>query len=241
MSPSRRPSRGRGQHAGLDAPTILRTAIDLADRDGLAALSMRRLGAELDVEAMAIYHHFPSKDALLDAIVGELVAQAAVSGQPTGDWQSQLRCYALSFFERLTEHPNLLPLVLTRPAMTGGSLQVMESLVGVLCDAGFAPERSLDIVYALARLVLIHAALDTGTDQSLAAGDPAGQLAGVSPDEFPVLAEAAHASLGRPATYRLEFAVDALIIGFAQGLRSPRKRPGRAAPPAGTSAASPRA
>jgi len=215
MSPSRSPSRSRGQHAGLDAATILRAAVDLADRDGLAALSMRRLGAELGVEAMAIYHHFASKDALLDAIVGELVARAATPGRAGDDWQTQLRRYALSFFGRLTEHPNLLPLVLTRPAMTGGSLQVMESLVGVLRDAGFAPARALDMVYALARLALIHAALDTGTDQGLAAGDPAGQLSGVSAEDYPVLAEAARASLGRPATYRLEFAVDAMITGFA--------------------------
>lgn len=212
------PSRSRGQHAGLDSATILRAAVELADRDGLAALSMRRLGAELGVEAMAIYHHFPSKDALLDALVGDLVAQAAEPGGASDDWQPQLRRYALAFFGRLTEHPNLVPLVLTRPAMTGGSLQIMESLVGVLTAAGFAPERALDMVYALARLALVHAVLDTGTDEALAtSADPAATTAGLPPlGDYPLLAEAAHASVGRPATYRLEFALDALIAGFAQ-------------------------
>lgn len=206
------PSRSRGQHAGLDPATILRAAVGLADRDGLSALSMRRLGAELGVEAMAIYHHFPNKDALLDAMVGELVAQAAEPGRPDDPWQLQLRRYALAFFERLTEHPNLVPVVLTRPAMTVGNLQVMESLIGVLCDAGFAPERGLDIVYALARVALIHAALDTGTDEALAAAEPSG----LALDDYPLLAAAARASMGRRATYRLEFAIDALISGFAQ-------------------------
>lgn len=211
------PSRSRGQHAGLDSATILRAAVGLADRDGLSALSMRRLGAELGVEAMAIYHHFPNKDALLDAMVGELVAQAAAPDQPADHWQLQLRRYALAFFERLTEHPNLVPLVLTRPAMTSGNLHIMESLVGVLCQAGFAPARALDMVYALARLALVHAALDTGTDEALAtADDPAGRMAGLGLNDYPLLAEAARASMGRPATYRLEFAVDALIAGFAQ-------------------------
>lgn len=210
------PSRSRGQHAGLDSATILRAAIELADRVGLAALSMRRLGAQLDVEAMALYHHFANKDALLDAMVGDLVTQAVEPGEPIGDWQVQLRRYALTFYERLTEHPTLVPLVLSRPAMTGGSLKIIESLVSVLHDAGFPPPRALDMVYALARVALVHAALDTGTDEALAAGDPAGRLAGLPLDDYPVLAEAARASFGRPATYRLEFAVDALIAGFAQ-------------------------
>lgn len=210
------PSRTRGQHAGLDAGAIVRAAVRLADRDGLAALSMRRLGAELDVEAMALYHHFPNKDALLDAIVGELVAEAITVRTPVEDWQAQLRRFALAFFAGLTEHPNLVPLLLTRPAMTTANLGVLESLVGSLCGAGFTPERALDMVYALGRLVLVHAALSTGTDEAMfLPGDPASRLTGLSPEEYPQLTSAVRAGAGRPPTYRLEFAVDALLAGFA--------------------------
>ncbi|WP_017534951.1 helix-turn-helix domain-containing protein [Nocardiopsis alba] len=56
--------RSRGQHAGLDARTIRRAAVRLVGREGLSALSMRGLGAELGAKAMALYHHLPSKEAL---------------------------------------------------------------------------------------------------------------------------------------------------------------------------------
>lgn len=211
------PSRSRGQHAGLDAAAILEAATELVDRDGLGSLSMRRLGAELGVEAMALYHHFPNKDALLDALVGNLVAEATLSRTPEG-WRDQLRRYGLAFFRTLTAHPNLVPLVLTRPVLTPSNLAIMETLVESLCEEGFAPERALDMVYAVGRLALAHAVLATGTDEALAAGgsDPALRLADVDPTSYPSLSAAAKASRGRPATYRLEFALDALVAGFAE-------------------------
>lgn len=208
--------RSRGQHAGLEPESILQAAIRLADRDGLAGLSMRRLGSELGVEAMAIYHHFPSKDALLDAMVGELVAEATTARTSAGDWQTQVRSYGLAFYEKLTTHPDLVPLVLARPAMTAGNLQILESLVGSLCESGFTPEYALDMVYAVGRLALVHAALSTGTDvSSFLPGDPTSRLAAVAADEYPLLTAAARASAGRPPTYRLEFALDAMLAGFA--------------------------
>jgi AcrR family transcriptional regulator len=210
------PSRSRGQHAGLDPTTILRTAIRLADREGLAKLSMRRLGTELGVEAMAIYHHFPSKDALLDAMVGELVVEATGGRASAGDWQSRVRDFGLGFYDKLTAHRELVPLVLTRPAMTSGNLQALEALIGMLCEAGFSPETALDIVYAVGRLALVHAALSTGTDAGTApAGDPTSRLVGASAEDYPLLIAAARASVGRPPTYRLEFALDAMLAGFA--------------------------
>ncbi|MER6971950.1 TetR/AcrR family transcriptional regulator [Nocardioides sp. NPDC000445] len=212
-----RPTRGRGQHAGLSTHAILRSAIRLADREGLGALSMRRLGTELGVEAMALYHHFPSKDALLDAVVGELVTEATAAQPPGDDWQAALRGYGLAFHASLTAHPQLVPLVLTRPAVTSGNLRVVESLVGSISAAGFAPERALDMVYAVGRLAFVHAALSTGTDEAtFVRGDPTDRLGAISPEDYPHLAAAAQASIGRPLTYRLEFALDALIAGFAQ-------------------------
>lgn len=212
-----RQSRGRGQHAGLTSRAIVKSAIRLADREGLGALSMRRLGTELGVEAMALYHHFPNKDALLDAVVGEIVAEATAADPQDGDWRAALRGYGLAFFASLTAHPHLVPLILSRPAVTSGNLAVVEKLVASICEAGFAPEQALDMVYAVGRLTLVHAALSTGTDEStFLRGDPTDRLGAVPADAYPHLAAAAQASIGRPLTYRLEFALDALVAGFGQ-------------------------
>jgi len=70
------PKRTRADRAGLSREQVLDAALDLVDRDGVGALSMRRLGAELGVEAMTLYHYLPNKDALLDGIVERVMAQA---------------------------------------------------------------------------------------------------------------------------------------------------------------------
>ena len=64
---SRAPRR-RGRPPKLSVPAIVAAAIELLDREGPDALTMRRLGAELGVEAMSLYRHVPSRDALLDAL-----------------------------------------------------------------------------------------------------------------------------------------------------------------------------
>lgn len=211
-------NRGRGQRAGLDARAIRRVAVRLADRDGLAALSMRRLGAELGVEAMALYHHFPNKDALLDGIVEELACQAPAPRFDGTDWRDDLRRYARAHVDTLAAHPNLVPLVLNRPANTAGNLCLMETLLESLGKAGFEPGRALDMVYALNALILVHGALRAGAGDAPAPHGEPGQtsrLADLSAEMYPLLAEAARASAGRAPTARFEFAVEALLAGFA--------------------------
>jgi len=79
----------------LNRPAILAAATRLIERDGLAALSMRRLGGELDVQAMALYHHLPNRDSLIDGVVDlaidELYADPEVLLTPDGGWQDYLR------------------------------------------------------------------------------------------------------------------------------------------------------
>ncbi|MFE9401222.1 TetR/AcrR family transcriptional regulator C-terminal domain-containing protein [Streptomyces sp. NPDC006530] len=69
--------------AGLSRERVLDAALDLVDREGVASLTMRKLGAELGVEAMTLYHHVGNKGKLLDALVGRVVRRAAL-GLPGG-------------------------------------------------------------------------------------------------------------------------------------------------------------
>src|SRR6202012_3770970 len=85
--------RTRADRAGLSREQVLDAALDLVDRDGASALSMRRLGAELGVEAMTLYHYLPSKDALLDGIVERVMGQAETR-LADGPWDRALTAYA---------------------------------------------------------------------------------------------------------------------------------------------------
>ena len=69
----------KGRGTSLTRQRIVTAALEIVDREGLAALSMRRLGSELGVDPMAAYYHIPNKDALLDAIVEAVMAEIDLS------------------------------------------------------------------------------------------------------------------------------------------------------------------
>jgi len=81
----------------LSRERIAAAAMALVDREGLAALSTRRLGSELGCEAMSIYHHFPNKAYLMDALVDLMLAQARVPAADEGEWLERLRRAAHGF------------------------------------------------------------------------------------------------------------------------------------------------
>ena len=82
----------RAAQRPLDRDTILRGAVELVEREGLDALTMRRLGAALGCEAMSIYYYVASKDALLDGVVEIVVAGMDLSwGERSGPWQERLK------------------------------------------------------------------------------------------------------------------------------------------------------
>src|SRR5213593_1929013 len=93
----------------LSRETIERRALALIERDGLAAFSMRRLADALGCEAMSIYHHFPSKAHLMDALVDLMLAEARVAEAGEGDWLERLRRTAHSFRAMALKHPKFFP------------------------------------------------------------------------------------------------------------------------------------
>jgi TetR/AcrR family transcriptional regulator, tetracycline repressor protein len=132
----------------LDRRRILETAVRFVDREGLEALSMRKLGAELGVEAMSLYNHVPNKEALLDGMVEVLLGELEVP--PSGeDWEERVR-EAYRAFRRLAhEHPNVFPLLVVRPPDTMDGVWLVEEFLKTLGEAGFAPETALHAFRAL--------------------------------------------------------------------------------------------
>ncbi|MEV6986023.1 TetR/AcrR family transcriptional regulator C-terminal domain-containing protein [Sphaerisporangium sp. NPDC051017] len=207
--------RARGQNAGLTRQAILQAALALAEREGLKALSMRRIGQELGVEAMSLYQHVASKDALLDGLVEQLFTQAAPPPAVAASWQECLREYAYSLLRVLIAHPNIIPLVVSRPAITPQNLHLMEDALQMLHTAGLPLERALDMLYAVTGFVVGHVAI-------LAAGGrarhtPANRMQAI-PDldlrETPLLAEATRTRRSSGTDPRFGFALEAMLRGF---------------------------
>jgi AcrR family transcriptional regulator len=125
----------------LTRDLVLRAAVGIADRDGIAAVTMRRLGAELGVEAMSLYYHLKGKDALLDGVAETLVeevvaAASAIDGD--GEWRAVLRARFLAAREVMLRHrwgPGLLN---TRKTVPFGVMRYYDSIIGVMLAAGFS-------------------------------------------------------------------------------------------------------
>lgn len=200
--------RTRGQRAGITRQSILAAGLDLADREGLEALSMRRLGAELGVEAMTLYHHIPSKAALLDGIVEYVVAETVPPRSAGTAWQERLREYATSLASVLAAHPNVVPLVMHQPAVTSRNMETMESMLQSLCSVGFELSRAVDVIHTLTEFVLGHVAVRAGTQGARSAE---GSTRDIDQERYPLLFRADKVST---KDTRFEFALNALIIGF---------------------------
>ncbi|MEU5871134.1 TetR/AcrR family transcriptional regulator C-terminal domain-containing protein [Glycomyces sp. NPDC047369] len=200
--------RTRGQRAGLSRERVLEAALALVERDGLGALTMRRLAGELGIEAMSVYHYVPNKDALLDGLV-ERVVERAVEARPAGaTWQEALREYALAMRRTLLAHPEVVPLLAGRPALTARTMATVEAVLGTLREAGFSPAQGLRMIHAITGLAIGEAAVQTG-----ARSDPLGPNA-VDAGSFPLLAAAVEGGAA-DLNGRFDFALSALLSGFA--------------------------
>ena len=121
---------------GLTAERIVEAAAAVADRGGLAAVSMRSVAAELGVEAMSLYHHVASKEALLDALIDWVFAQIDVPGdQP---WRQAMIARAGSTREVLSRHPWALGMLESRRVPGDALLRHHDAVLGALLAGGFS-------------------------------------------------------------------------------------------------------
>jgi AcrR family transcriptional regulator len=125
----------------LSCVRIIEAAVHYVDDNCLDELSMRRLGSELGVEAMSLYRYFPSKSALLDAVVGWLLRDLALpDDHGTEEWEGQVRDFAVSFRSITRQHPNLMPLLTVRSPEDPLLLGIHDRMVEVWRRAGLSLE-----------------------------------------------------------------------------------------------------
>ena len=121
----------------LSKHRVLLAAVRIADEEGIAALSMRKLGQALGVEAMSLYKHVANKDDLLAGIV-DIVAAEIERPAIGGDWQRSMRRRAVSAHEVLLRHPWATMLVVSRANVGPAMLGYVDATIGCLKEAGFS-------------------------------------------------------------------------------------------------------
>src|ERR1700729_276307 len=109
--------RRRGPKPSLSGDQVVTTATQIADRDGLGRLSMRRLADELGITAMSLYGYVPSKAELLDVMADRAYGEITARGDPATPWQSRLAVLAQQHWALLLSHPWLLHIAASRPLL----------------------------------------------------------------------------------------------------------------------------
>ena len=237
------PARGaaRSGDGKITRELVLTTALEIIDHDGADALSMRRLGAALDRDPMILYRHASGKAALLDGVVEVVLAQLHVDPADP-DWAAQLRGVARDYRALALEHPNVVPLLVTRPLATPlalrprGTLRPLEDVLALLTRAGFSGSDALHIYRAFFGFLNGHVLNELQelvenpdeTDDLLRLG-----LYRLPIGEFPLLRSLAHALSCYDGAAELERGLDILLTGLAATL-SPSGESRQAYPGAGS-------
>ena len=204
----------------LTRERILRAALRVMDEEGLEAVTMRRLGRELGVEAMSLYNHVKDKEAILEGILETVMAEFEFT-EETGDWEADVRAGARAWRRLMIAHPTVIALFAEskHPASSPERLRPMEWAFDLLGRGGL---READVVHAFRAFggYIMGSVLNEVANPVPGVGDrdhraEHEQLAGaLPPTEFPNLVRLLPLMAECDAEVDFEFGLDLLIAGL---------------------------
>jgi AcrR family transcriptional regulator len=215
------------RRAPLTRERVLETALELADQGGLEALSMRKLGQALGVEAMALYYHFANKDRVLDGIVDLVFAEIELPASDS-EWKPAMRRRAIAVRDALLRHRWAIAFMESRANPGPATLRHHDAVIGCLRAAGFdmatvAHAYSLldSYIYgfALTQMTLPFEALDDIADMAQTMLEP------FPPGEFPNLSDFVTEHAMQPGydyADEFEYGLDLILDGIEREQESRR-------------------
>ncbi|MET7700860.1 TetR/AcrR family transcriptional regulator [Streptomyces sp. NPDC005485] len=147
----------------LSEELIVETALRLLKEHGAEALTVRRLGLALGADPSALYRYFHDTDDLLLAIADELIGRTLRTWRPTGDWRADLRDLGLRMHSDALAHPQAAVLSAYRVTGRVHEIAAVETILGVLREAGFPDPEAVRIYHAFVDQSLAFAALDAAS------------------------------------------------------------------------------
>lgn len=214
--PTRR--RARSDRAPLSRERIARAGLELADRDGVDALSMRRLAAELRAGTMTLYGHFKDKRELLDAVIDIAVTEQELP-RFEGPWRDQIRQLVAYSNELFARHPSVVEIWARQPVLGARGLRWVEAGLEILENAGFESEEAVKAF----RLLVVYTygfALFGAPRSGLAARDSASAaLEALPTGDYPHLTRSARAfaaAMGSEEAF--EYGLHRLLDGLETSL-----------------------
>jgi len=206
------------RRAPLSRARVLESAVGLADREGIDAVSMRRLGQELGIEAMSLYTHIRGKEDLLDGMVDMVVAEIPVDAAGP-DWRTTLRHQILAARSVMLRHRWAARIIETRNEPGPAILAYMETATGIIRDGGFTVDLTHHAMHVLGSRVLgFNQDLfdDSGVPDPKAAAAFAAQMASAYPNIAAIAGAASHEGGlgGCDDDYEFAFGLDLILDGL---------------------------
>ncbi|RBM17764.1 TetR/AcrR family transcriptional regulator [Streptomyces sp. PT12] len=237
----------RGPKPALTLERIVGAAVALADREGLTALSMRRVAAELGVGTMSLYRYVPGKGELIDLMLDHLAApdEEEERALREAEWRPALEAVAWSTYRHYHDHPWLLQVNQARPLLGPNALRAFDASLAVLDGLGLSSPDKISIISAidayitgLARhyVLLRQANEESGiTDEEFWAAQGPIMATAMNTGDYPHVFALDETAFARSTEDSIRFGLDRLLDGIEAYVAAKRDDP--AYPPPGGSCA----
>ena len=216
-----RPAVARPRREPLTRTRIIQTALKIMDEEGLEAVTMRRIGRELEVEAMSLYNHVEDKEDILDG-VASLIMSKFRDLEPTDDWRADAREAAWEWRRVLLLHPSAITLFAERnkPIEDADGVRPMETALDVIRRAGLSVRDAVQAFHAFGGYIMGFVMMEHGLMLGPEHPDPEQIQAQqrlaemLQAGNFPRLLEALPYFLECSCDLQFEFGVDLMIRGL---------------------------
>ena len=200
---------------------VARAALELADTEGVDALSMRRLAGALGVGTMTLYGYFRNKTDLLDGLV-DVAMDEAEDLRTDGPWRDSLRDTVITARRNILRHPALVELRFRRPVLRPEALRFAEAIMVILTGAGMPRDEAARAFRLIFTFLFGYAALSPAGAEEPARQAARSALAALPPERYPALTVAvdeAAAAMGGEETFAfcLDLILDGIEARLAEG------------------------
>lgn len=217
-----KPRRRRPAKEPLTRERIVEAAIRILDRDGLDAVSTRKIAEDLGTGSASLYAHVASRDELIELMVDRIAAEIEVPEPDPEHWQDQLRDYARHAQQVWAAHADIVRTSLATIPTGPGRLRVIEGLLAIMRAAGFSDQLASWSVDRLQLYIdadtyegwLFTAKIKQGLDVAEYVGSIREYYRQLPADRFPVLASMADIITG-DGNQRFEFGLELILAGLA--------------------------
>lgn len=210
----------RKKRQTISRAAAIEASLSILDQEGLDALSIRRLAAELGVGAMTLYGYFKNKEELLDQIVAHVVGNIREPRSPKGSWEERLTRIMKRLHDALLHHPGIPSLVFSRPNPIPALDPFREAVLRILHEGGFSVQEAVNALTTLATYVAGYSILEHSRTGAQAENERL-RIAQLPEDEFPNLLASSKYYAVQVSKKGFDIGLYSLIQGLALRISSP--------------------